>query len=200
MNKIKSLPVQAWNALGPGHISKHSLSHTQMHNFLTQTINAGIPRHWQHNAKITSYNCNRIAKDSCWWQAKSLTFFLWRHLGPWSHHSSPELLRVGGTAGGVLREETVTRKYGLEKSYASTVFVLIQGVKMWEENGQQCWGRNEFISKCYQTMDRCYLTSPLQPCINKDCKKPAVLNINSCTMTEKCQFGGQEQMFWPVIC
>lgn len=42
-NKIKSLPVQAWNALGPGHISKHSLSHTQMHNFLTQTINAGIP-------------------------------------------------------------------------------------------------------------------------------------------------------------
>lgn len=33
MNKIKSLPVQAWNALGPGHISKHSLSHTQNAQF-----------------------------------------------------------------------------------------------------------------------------------------------------------------------
>lgn len=127
VNRIKSLPVEAWNALGPGHISKHSLSHTQMHNFLTQTINAGIPRHWQQNAKITFYSCNRIARDSCWWQARTLTFFQWRHSGPWSRHLSPELLRVGGTAGVVLREEKVTRKYRLEKSHPGTVFVLIWG-------------------------------------------------------------------------
>lgn len=142
MNKIKSLPVQAWNALGPGHISKHSLSHTQMHNFLTQTINAGIPRHWQHNAKITCYSCNRIARDTCWWQAKSLTFFLWRRLGPWSHHSSPELLRVGGTAGVVLREEKVTGKYGLEKLNPGIVFVLMQGVrceKKMDNNAGKGW-------------------------------------------------------------
>lgn len=125
-NKIKPSPVQAWNALGPGHISKHSLSHTQMHNFLTQTINAGMPRHWQHNAKITFYSCSRIARDSCWWQARTLTFSLWRRLGPWSHHSSPELLRVGGTAG-VIRE--ITRKYGSGKSYPSTVLILIQWVR-----------------------------------------------------------------------
>lgn len=72
MNKIKSLPVQAWNALGPGHISKHSLSHTQMHNFLTQTINAGIPRHWQHNAKITFYSCKGLLLMA----SQTLTFFL----------------------------------------------------------------------------------------------------------------------------
>lgn len=78
---------------------------------------------------ITCYSCNRIARDSCWWQAKTLTFFLWRHLGPWSHHSSPELPRVGDITGVVLRDEKVTGKYGLEKSYPSTVFVLIQGVR-----------------------------------------------------------------------
>lgn len=111
-------------------ISLSTACHTlKMHNFLTQTINAGIPRHWQHNAKITFYSCNRIARDSCWWQAKTLTFSLWRRLGPWSHHSSPELLRVGGITGGVFREEKVTGKYGLEKSHPCTVSVLIQGVR-----------------------------------------------------------------------
>lgn len=61
MDKMKSLPVQAWNALGPGRISKHSLSHTQMHKFLTQTITAGMPRHWRRNAKTTLYSRNRTA-------------------------------------------------------------------------------------------------------------------------------------------
>lgn len=130
--------VQAWNALGPGHISKHSLSHTQMHNFLTQTINAGIPRQWQHNAKITFYRCNRTARASCWWQAETLTFFLWRRLGPWSRHSSPELLRVGGTAGVMLKERESNRKLWIRTVTSSDIFHTQN--KMCKENAQQFWG------------------------------------------------------------
>lgn len=149
VNKIKSLPVQAWNALGPGHISKHSLSHTQMHNFLTQTINAGKPRHWQHNAKITFYSCNRIARDSCWWQAKTLTFFLWRRLGPWSHHSSPGLPRVGGTAGGGKRRES-NQKPGIRKitsQYCLCPHVGVGCGKKVDNNAGEVYCSDKLVSK-----------------------------------------------------
>lgn len=141
-------------------ISLSTACHTlKMHSFLTQTINAGIPRHWQHNAKITFYSCNRIARDSCWWQAKTLTFFLWRHLGPWSHHSSPELLRGGGTAGVVLRRES-NQKTWIRKITSQYCYVLIQGVRSRKKNGQQCWKSlywsEKLGSKYYYILGRCW--------------------------------------------
>lgn len=92
--KILHKPGMLWGRA----ISKHSVSHTQMHNSLTQTIKAGIVRQWQHSAWVNA-QLQQDSRASCWRWATTLTLFLWRHSAPLSHHSIPELLRVGGTAG-----------------------------------------------------------------------------------------------------